>query len=192
MAFTEHQPKRSKWAIDYRVEARKGIVLLQREKYLRDQRMEIMAAIEQEQDLKSQDTSVIDELEKINAEILQVKHMFRDHEERMRVLWSTFKDNSFSREVLVAQKAQYSLITGRQPYAWVQKRNHCSDSGGCCGRECGCCERPLKVVIKHGMSVFGPRQKKSGVYGHCSAECGCCIRYKGFYKPDARLEKESN
>jgi hypothetical protein len=191
--FDEDSTHDCQWARDYTAENQKGIVLLQRQQYLEGRRKEVIATIQQRGQSDSKVTdSICNELEEIVAKIHQVQEMYLAHEERMRVLWPKFKSNTFSREVLMAQKPQYRLIAGRQPYVWVQTRNQCSDSGGCCGRECACCEKPLKVVIKHGSSLFGPRwKKKTGVYGHCTAECGCCIRFKGCYMPDPWFEKES-
>lgn len=46
--------------------------------------------------------------------------------------------------------------------AWL--RQDCAGRGGCCGRECGCCE------IAGAHSGYGqPR-------GHCTSACGCCAR----------------
>lgn len=178
-------------------ELRKGIALLQREKYLHQQRSELMAAIQQhqpylqgEQNSKCHDgrtAELIDDMEKVNAKILQVQNMCCAHDQRLRELWSTFRSSSSSRDVLMGLKPQYSLITGQKPYFWLKERNQCSDSGGCCGRECGCCEKPLKVIFAYVLPMLGLRRKKE-VYGHCTAECGCCIRYKGSYKPDPLLE----
>lgn len=188
--------KAATWASDYMEEVHIGIVLLQRKKYLQEQRTEILRqqrkkrVKEAELDLKVQKScGLIDELKRIQEDILQVQRLCHIHEERMRVLWSIFKSNSFSRDVLMTQKPQYRLITGKQPYAWVQARNQCAYNGGCCGRECQCCKKPLRAVTTHGMSIIGSRKKESGIYGHCTAECGCCIRYKGFYKPDPWFQK---
>lgn len=54
--------------------------------------------------------------------------------------------------------------------------NDCAGSGGCCGRDCGCCE-------KRGQALGRQR----GV-GHCTAECGCCATSRGF---DIRNPKDS-
>lgn len=191
--FENNSVKARKWSTDYTAELQKGIILLQRQKYLESRRREILKSIQQREqsDLKVTE-STYNELEEIEAKTLQVREMYLAHGERMRLLWLKYKNNAFSREVLMGQKPQYRLLCGRQPYFWVQTRNQCSESGGCCGRECGCCKKALKVVIKHGSSLFGPRWKtKTGIYGHCTAECGCCIRYKGCYKPDPWFEKES-
>ncbi|KAE8350296.1 hypothetical protein BDV28DRAFT_43479 [Aspergillus coremiiformis] len=46
-------------------------------------------------------------------------------------------------------------------------RNDCAGRGGCCGRSCGCCERPRDT-------------EKRIRWGHCTIECGCCRRARGF------------
>lgn len=156
-AFSEDSARQ--WSKDYTAEMQKGIVLLQRQEYLKSRRKEIVTTLQQrgQPDDFKVTYSICNELEEIEAKIDQVQVIYLAHEERMRILWPKFKSNIFSREALMAQKPQYRLIAGRQPYSWVQTRNRCSDSGGCCGRACGCCEKPLKVVIEHGSSLFGQR-----------------------------------
>ena len=43
----------------------------------------------------------------------------------------------------------------------------CAKRGGCCGRACGCCEKPRSSI----------RAKNRG---HCTKECGCCLKARGF------------
>ena len=49
-------------------------------------------------------------------------------------------------------------------------RRDCAGRGGCCGRECGCCEK-----------ARSNRDRKWN-YGHCTGACGCCMRTKGCRK----------
>lgn len=57
-------------------------------------------------------------------------------------------------------------------YLWIRKqpqwylksewlRQDCARRGGCCGRECKCCENPPD-----------PNRRKG--WGHCTAKCACC------------------
>lgn len=48
-------------------------------------------------------------------------------------------------------------------------RFDCANRGGCCGRDCGCCERP-RSDSKAGKQRFG----------HCTTACGCFKRFRGF------------
>ncbi|KAL4788136.1 hypothetical protein BJX76DRAFT_353437 [Aspergillus varians] len=66
---------------------------------------------------------------------------------------------------------------------WYNERAMCAELGGCCGRECGCCMKPVTRYIVH----LEEEKKPVPLYGHCTAECGCCIQERGFYVPDARL-----
>lgn len=49
--------------------------------------------------------------------------------------------------------------------AWL--RRECALRGGCCGRKCGCCEKP-------------PPSSRLKGWGHCTAQCKCCYRARGF------------
>lgn len=46
--------------------------------------------------------------------------------------------------------------------------NDCAGKGGCCGRDCGCCERRGRAM----------ERRRSA--GHCTLNCGCCARSRGF------------
>lgn len=52
----------------------------------------------------------------------------------------------------------------------------CSDRGGCCSRQCGCCAQ------RH----LSERQKGRG---HCTFECWCCISFRGFDLPEEEKEE---
>lgn len=72
-------------------------------------------------------------------------------------------------------------------YAWVLGQERCAASGGCCGRDCGCCE---KVLNQHLMPARNLAREESAVVkvlGHCTVECHCCIEARGCYIPDSRL-----
>lgn len=49
-------------------------------------------------------------------------------------------------------------------------RRHCAEYGGCCGRECQCCEN---------RSAYANFERTLGL-GHCTFECGCCSKARGF------------
>lgn len=54
--------------------------------------------------------------------------------------------------------------------AWL--RRDCASRGGCCGRDCRCCEKPREIE-EDGKIV-------DVSYGHCTTACSCCIRSRGF------------
>lgn len=51
-------------------------------------------------------------------------------------------------------------------------REDCAKRGGCCGRQCKCCERP-------------PDSRRIKGWGHCTIQCACCCRQRGFELKDA-------
>lgn len=69
--------------------------------------------------------------------------------------------------------------------AWEEASVTCAALGGCCGRDCGCCKKPLEGFLAPTGSSHEKAKSKS--YGHCTVECPCCIRFRGFYKPDASV-----
>lgn len=54
--------------------------------------------------------------------------------------------------------------------AWYLRKElveDCISKGGCCSRDCGCCERRQTST------------KRGGGIGHCTVECMCCIHDRG-------------
>lgn len=49
---------------------------------------------------------------------------------------------------------------------WLRYR--CAGAGGCCGRSCGCCEKPRETT------------KTQGRFGHCTPNCLCCREHRGY------------
>ncbi|KAJ0415243.1 hypothetical protein BJY00DRAFT_293754 [Aspergillus carlsbadensis] len=63
---------------------------------------------------------------------------------------------------------------------WQGRRQDCADRGGCCARECGCCEKVLyEYPLRHQDGTMYMRK----VYAHCTSECGCCVITHGVYEP---------
>lgn len=71
---------------------------------------------------------------------------------------------------------------------WMDSRENCAMSDGCCGQTCGCCEEPLVKYLKPTKDSY-ELQPTQGFYGHCTSECRCCILRKGTYVPDAGIER---
>ncbi|KAB8262577.1 hypothetical protein BDV32DRAFT_120303 [Aspergillus pseudonomiae] len=78
-----------------------------------------------------------------------------------------------------------------RPYSWVMDRSTCADTGGCCGRACGCCEKPLLTYYRPMGYRYPDKKTKIDVYGHCTAECPCCIQVRHRYHPHPRLPKSA-
>jgi hypothetical protein len=68
-------------------------------------------------------------------------------------------------------KPTHAFLT--QNPAWYLRKeltDDCIARGGCCSRQCGCCED------RH----LHPRWTRGRGIGHCTAECGCCAIYRGY------------
>lgn len=49
----------------------------------------------------------------------------------------------------------------------------CANRGGCCGRTCGCCQKPRSDFRLNG-------------HGHCTKFCDCCLQVRGFELDEAQ------
>lgn len=66
----------------------------------------------------------------------------------------------------VLSKAFKSCRANPDWYLCQWLRQDCARRGGCCGRDCGCCEKARMT-------------KRRWNRGHCTSVCGCCIRTQG-------------
>lgn len=74
-------------------------------------------------------------------------------------------------------KSLYDTV--RRNATWFMREEmvqDCSDRGGCCSRQCGCCAQ------RH----LSERQKGRG---HCTSECWCCISFRGSDLPEEEKEE---
>jgi hypothetical protein len=107
------------------------------------------------------------QLEKTNEQLETAK---RDFSRKMRVLYlAESMLPAFTREL-------YDRIRGDDTWFMGEGMvQDCSDRGGCCSRECGCCAE------RH-------RSKPNKGGGHCTSECWCCINFRGFDLPEKEKE----
>lgn len=66
-------------------------------------------------------------------------------------------------------------------YLSTSLSDDCAGRGGCCGRSCGCCERPRTV------DGF---EDHIGTRGHCTTACSCCMKAHGVEDLDDLLVEE--
>lgn len=175
------------WAKAYRTEEQKGHELLQSKKRLESRRTEILSTPirNQQNQLKSCELEncgkLPDELYDVDEQLLDVGRQYHTHRSKIERLWLTAEDDSWFRDVVMSLKPQYAFITNNdKTYFWLQKRSLCAATGGCCGRECGCCEKPLDSLGS--VSFLGSNKREIGLNAHCTAECGCCIKRNGGYQ----------
>jgi hypothetical protein len=194
--FAVDSGPRKKFVRDFKYEEHKGVVILQREKRLTDRRQEILAEKKQnDAEIGDSDGEWLEAIAKrlfdIEQKILEMRKLYHAHLiEMRRLLLSTKKDNAFFRGLMMERKCHYSFIPSHnEPYFWLKAKADCARSGGCCGRECRCCDKPLRAYST-GSAI--PWKKEGGVYGHCTAECGCCIMHYGGYTPHPLFEDSEN
>ena len=71
-------------------------------------------------------------------------------------------------------------------YLWMYDSEFCADSGRCCARLCGCCEKPL-LTYQRPHPYHYDHKSVVNIRGHCTAECPCCIRVQRRYEPHPDL-----
>lgn len=73
-----------------------------------------------------------------------------------------------------SRSAERGLARQRMHIDWylsAELREDCAKRGGCCGRTCGCCERPR---IVDGLKIEEMHNR-----GHCTSACSCCLNAHG-------------
>ncbi|KAL2788353.1 hypothetical protein BJX66DRAFT_352777 [Aspergillus keveii] len=102
---------------------------------------------------------------------------------------STLSDEERDQELRVLRaefrKLQKEMTTSDRPddtLTWMYRM------GGCCARECGCCEKLLHEYVLHKYGLDKEHTKRPRkVYGHCTSECACCVITHEFYEPHEHL-----
>ncbi|BCS29237.1 uncharacterized protein APUU_70807S [Aspergillus puulaauensis] len=124
------------------------------------------------------------ELQVLNAEFRRIQLKLFDK-------WHDAPDDAAAR--LFKLRFGHKDREGRSDI-WYNERRSCSVGGGCCGRACGCCEKPLhEYYVDTGRMAVAARSTEGKelvrVYGHCTAECACCVITHGVYNPRQDLPK---
>ena len=89
----------------------------------------------------------------------QLEHLNKFYWETIRFLER--KESDIPAGIL--SKAFKSCRTDPDWYLCQWLREGCAKRGGCCGRDCGCCEKARTT-------------ERQWNRGHCTMLCGCCIR----------------
>lgn len=129
--------------------------------------------------LKSHLSANIEHLERISEEQDQLtSSQSSKPQQYSRELLSLY--NEYCEQIRLLQKLEKSKPPGklardfllkrdRKPCTkWMLERIDCHLRGGCCLRQCGCCERWSGIQIGSG----------SAKSMHCDSDCDCCARYK--------------
>lgn len=157
------------------------------EDYTDEARLWIQEIINIENDLRGtvqRETFVREELEALRAvpNLGNEDHIAKMEELRI-LLWLCIYESNLC-DSIVALCPENSFARGflewrRQPqwHLSPDSRRDCARKGGCCGRDCGCCEKPRSTT------------REKALYGHCTEECGCCRRARGRHKLNPRRRR---
>lgn len=172
------QKSNKKWIRRYSDEENRGFMLLQRERRLKEQ---------QDGGFVIPQNYLLDEPPKYGESLPPLTTLERQLAETRQQYWLHQQElieleTQKPRGPGVRHWEMLRRVENRQgkSIAWKEASKKCAVRGGCCGRDCQCCSKPLKEFLM----PTGSRTKKSGIYGHCTVECPCCIQFRGFYKPD--------
>lgn len=153
-----------KWAFEIIRGDIKARWITQREIYLQEE----VHSLHKSLSLSTDDEKVSSRLKEYEEELQSLKKQIMDHS---RQFWRL--------EAGAPTAVQKSFRTCRSNPNWylgAWLRQDCARRGGCCGRDCGCCEK-----------ARGQTHQRWN-HGHCTTACGCCIRTHGI--PADSVESE--
>lgn len=135
-------------------------------------RLVVQREIYVQEELKAlQKSLVLEELDDKNKRVTK-KACLKEYETELENLnnlyWDTVHiagENMGKMPAGILGRAFKSCRTDPEWYLCQWLREDCARRGGCCGRDCGCCERARTT-------------ERQWNRGHCTRECGCCIRNK--------------
>lgn len=83
--------------------------------------------------------------------------------------WESHREQWAKSDGIWSMSANRAIKRQRKHADWYLSdllREDCANRGGCCGRKCGCCEKPRMTV-----NIDGIRDR-----GHCTTACSCCLK----------------
>ncbi|KAL1969003.1 hypothetical protein VTN77DRAFT_837 [Rasamsonia byssochlamydoides] len=119
------------------------------------------------------------------TEIWELHQQYSLHQQALSQLLARKPKGPWIQEWEVMQRRNHK----GKPLRWHQEKDLCAKRGGCCGRECRCCEKALGSYASYPQPDATPVIVY--IYGHCTVNCGCCVRFRGFHKPDPDLVNET-
>ena len=133
--------------------------ITQREIYLQEE----VHSLHKSLSLSTDDEEASSRLKEYEEELESLKKQYMDHS---RQLWCLEAGGPLAFQKPF-QKAFQTCRRDPNWYLCTWLREDCARRGGCCGRDCGCCEK-ARGNTHHRWN-----------YGHCTGACGCCVRTHG-------------
>ena len=188
-----NQAVHKEWVLPYLSEETHGTAILQRQHRLMqkqaapaeqkhsgsDEKLPVYSAVP-----PTQKDEVLPALEK---ELAKLREEYWRHQIRLNQYYTSRPMNTIAMDEIVLLRKHRDRHN--RPFAWVLNREKCAARGGCCGRTCGCCERPFYQYLQPGdhEQDTGKGRALIDVIGHCTVECACCIQSRSCYMPHPRL-----
>ena len=141
-----------------------GLLLVQRETFLKD-KLEVMYKCIAAEPAESEMQELQEQVHIIDERLEVVNDKYRHYCWAMHRFNCELKDGPLQR----------GLCSHRRHVQWHLSdflRWHCAGRGGCCARNCGCCEKPRSAT------------RRMGATGHCTPACGCCREHSGITRLD--------
>lgn len=149
---TENAAAQENWLAKYQNEMKHGNKILQFEMHLRAKILHIKNLAEQQSPAYPM---LVDELYSLDKQLTAANRDYLQHQQRLSSLDDDKAPGRLVREFLTRRH--------RRPSArWEAGRASCRLRGGCCARDCGCCE--LWSAMRQHM--------------HCGSDCDCCMRHR--------------
>lgn len=159
------------WLSEYRKEMRGGNKILQREMHL-SAKISYLTNLADEQG--PLEPSQLNELHECDQELKQLSRDYLQHQQRILDLENSKPPGRLVRD--------YFTIRHRRPGTlWKAERIQCRLRGGCCARECGCCEQWSAIRDPSGKSR----------HMHCIGDCSCCERHRALNAPGRNSNLQS-
>ncbi|KAJ5180954.1 hypothetical protein N7492_004164 [Penicillium capsulatum] len=155
----DHALAQVQWVQRHRRQTRRGNEILQRE-------MHLGAMLSFYQNMTAEqiarDSSRAEKIQDCKAALKTINLDYWQHRAQINEIEKTKPRGRLVQD--------YVRIQHRRPERlWKVERIFCRLRGGCCSRDCGCCERTWRTIRDpHGLPG----------YLHCGRSCGCCERHR--------------
>ena len=168
----EHTKTQLDWISEHRQEMKLATNIIRREMYVgaTSQHYETQVQVE-----TPPEPSTLKKLQGCNFELRLLNIEYFQHLERMAEL---IERKPSGRLVHFYTKS----LRHKPKQLWNIEQIYCQLRGGCCARECGCCERSWPTIRDPSGKVR---------YMHCTGSCGCCTRHRGYSSSSVVVRRKS-
>lgn len=168
----EHTKIQFDWISEHRQEIRRANNIIQREIHVGATSRHYEIQVQHE---SPPEPSTLKKLQKCDIELKLLNIEYFQHLERIAEL---MKRKPPGRLVHRYTKG----LQHKPKQLWNIERTYCRLRGGCCARDCGCCERSWNTIRVPSGKIR---------YMHCTGSCGCCTRHRGYSSSSVVVNKKA-